>query len=682
MKTNRVTALIGVTLLLFTSNPPMTMAVEANGLPYDTYTYSSSRQQVVKTQDAYIPLSLTYDLGGYTLSSPQDIVIDAANQLYIADTGNSRVIVYDMENNEARLIGENLLDQPTGVAVDAQGRVYVADFGTKASYQFTEQENAAYTLTTTYEKPLNTPFFSEEDPYDPVKITVDKGQNVYVLLAGNINGLGQYKNNGEFFGFFGGNRIPNTIENTIRSILFDEQQRRDWFQMVPKPVYNVSVDEAGLILTTTKAEDGYLKLNIANVVYNQADWGFPSVEDLAVGPYNNVFTITSDGYIVEYDPSGNVLFIFSGPDVLGQKGLFKAPTGIAIDNANHLYVVDKTTNALQIFVPTYFADLVHEAIDLYFDGQYALALEPWQEVLRMNRLFDLANQGLGDAYFALGNYEAALDYYRIARDQEGYSNAYWEVRNDFLLSAGSVLVWGLLFLVLFTIVNSFVPLLSWTRGIQVQVHQSLQEFRLYRELLFPFYVLKNPSDGFYGIKREKKMSNLSATIYLFVFFAVYLIWLYETNFLFNDQLPSDINIVEQAITLFVPFFFWVVANFLVSSVRDGEGTLSNVYQASSAIFLPLIIVLPILTFVSQALTYNESFIYEIGLNLVLAATAIYFVLMVKEIHFYEGKDTLTNIVISLFTALMMAAILFIVYFLLGEVWQLGLDIIQEVTANG
>lgn len=110
MKTNRVTALIGVTLLLFTSNPPMTMAVEANGLPYDTYTYSSSRQQVVKTQDAYIPLSLTYDLGGYTLSSPQDIVIDAANQLYIADTGNSRVIVYDMENNQARLIGENILD--------------------------------------------------------------------------------------------------------------------------------------------------------------------------------------------------------------------------------------------------------------------------------------------------------------------------------------------------------------------------------------------------------------------------------------------------------------------------------------------------------------------------------------------------------------------------------------------
>jgi sugar lactone lactonase YvrE len=664
-----------------TSTPPLPMRVEANGLPYDTYTYSSSRQQVVRTQDAYLPLSLTYDLGGYTLRSPEDIVIDQQNKIYIADRGNSRVIAYNIEENDAQLIGEGILQQPMGVAVDNLGRVYVADFGTKQAYQFTLNNESEYVLTTTYRKPVNTPFFGVNDPFDPVKITVDKGNNVYVLLAGNINGLGQFKNDGEFFGFFGGNRIPNTLENTVRSIIFDEQQRRDWFQMVPKPVYNVSVDEAGLILTTTKTEDGYLKLNIANVVYNQADWGFPTIEDLTVGPYNNVFTITSDGYIVEYDPSGNVLFIFSGPDVLGQKGLFKAPTGIAVDQQNNLYVVDKTTNALQIFVPTYFANLVHQAIDLYFDGQYALALEPWQEVLRMNRLFDLANQGLGDAYFALGDYATALRYYRIARDQQGYSEAYWEVRNDFLLSAGSVLVWGLLLLVVLTIVNSFVPIFSWTKGIQVQVHQSLKSFKLYRELLFPFYVLKNPSDGFYGIKREKKMSNVSATIYLFIFFTVYLIWLYETNFLFNNQLPSDINIGEQAITLFVPFFFWVFANFLVSSVRDGEGTLANVYQASSAILLPAIIVLPILTLVSQALTYNESFIYDIGFQLLIATLVIYFVLMVKEIHFYEGKDTFSNIFVSLFTSLMMAAMLLIVFFLLSEVWQLILDIIQEVNAN-
>jgi hypothetical protein len=72
--------------------------------------------------------------------------------------------------------------------------------------------------------------------------------------------LAEFENNGNFFGFFGGNQIPNTWDNVLRFILFDEQQRRNWFQMIPKPVYNVAVDQDGLILTTTRGEMGYLKL--------------------------------------------------------------------------------------------------------------------------------------------------------------------------------------------------------------------------------------------------------------------------------------------------------------------------------------------------------------------------------------------------------------------------------------
>lgn len=673
---------IATSQLLFLSAPPLPIAVDANGLPYETYTYSSSREQLVQTQDAYLPLSMTLDLGGYTLDQPQDITLDAEDRLYIADTGHSRVLVYDMEADETIVITDPLLDQPMGVTVDALGRVYVADFGSKKAFQFTYDEDlATYAISATYQKPVPSPYFADEDPFDPTKVIVDKGMNVYLLLAGNINGLAQYKNDGEFYGFFGGNRIPNTIENTIRSILFDEQQRREWFQMVPKPVYNVAVDQTGLVLTSTKAASGYLKLNIANVVYNESAWGFDTVEDLAVGPYNNVFTVTSEGYLVEYDPNGSVLFIFSGPDTLGQKGLFKSPTGVAVDSHNNLYVVDETSNALQIFVPTLFADLVHEAIDLYFDGRYAEALVPWQQVLRMNRLFDLANQGLGDAYFALGNYEQALDYYRIARDREGFSNAYWEVRNDFLLNSGAFLVWGLLVLVLVTILQSFLPIWSWAAPAVTWIKGKWQSVTLLRELSYPLYLIGHPSDGYYGIKREGKFSNLSGFIYLGVFFMFYLMWMYETNFLFNAYLPSDINVLEQAITIFVPFAFWVVANFLVSSIRDGEGKLSDVFQASAVSLWPMIIALPILTVISQGLTYNESFIYEIGLSIAVITTAIYFVLMVKEIHFYEGKDTVANIAISIFTALMMMAMLLILYFLLGEVWTLISDILQEVGAR-
>ncbi|PKK92861.1 MAG: hypothetical protein CVV61_07600, partial [Tenericutes bacterium HGW-Tenericutes-6] len=215
---------------------PSLKEVNANGLPYSTYTYSSSQRRIVPTQDAYLPLSMSFTLGGEALNSPRDITVDKDDNIYIADYGNARVIKYSLQTDDVMIIGEGILNQPTGVHVGLDGHLYVADFGNKAGYQFLYNPNTdTYTLGTIYQKPVNTPFFRPTDAFEPTKVITDRGHNVYLLLAGNINGLAEYENNGNFFGFFGGNQIPNTWDNVLRSVLFDEQQRRDWFQMIPKP---------------------------------------------------------------------------------------------------------------------------------------------------------------------------------------------------------------------------------------------------------------------------------------------------------------------------------------------------------------------------------------------------------------------------------------------------------------
>lgn len=658
----------------------MTPTLADNGLPYQTYTYASSRQQLIQTQDAYLPLSLTQTLGGFKLNSPQDVFVDSNDIIYVADRGRKSIIRYDLQNDDAVEIGVGILQSPTGVHVDNDGRIYVADFGNKRAYQFRFiQDN--YVLHTTYEKPINSPFFTEDDPFDPTKIVTDRGGNVYVLLAGNVNGLAQFKNNGEFFGYFGGNRIPATFDNTIRSLIFDEETRRNFFQIIPRPIYNVSVDQSGLILTSTKDVDGYLKLNIANVVFNQSVWGFDTVEDIAVGPYNTIYTLTSEGYIVEYDPNGSVLFLFSGPDSIGQKGLFKQARGIAVDSRNNLYAVDEASASLQIFIPTSFANLVHDAIDLYFQGRYGESLVPWQNVLKMNRLFDLANQGLGDAYFALQDYEQALVYYRLARDTRGYSNAYWEVRNQFLLANGNVFVIFLMVALGVFALGKFIPGFAWVKGQWNQTKNLIVSMTWLRELRFPFQVFAKPVDGYDDLKRHGSFSNRSAWLYLVGFFITYLLWMYETNFLFNGMIPSEINILEQALSIFVPFGLWVISNYLVCSIRDGDGKLTEVFQASALTLLPMILTFPILTFISHGLTLNESFIYDVIYGIGVSFTVIYFFIMVKEIHFYDLKPTFKNILITLFTAVMLLAMTLIIVFLLGEVYQLIADIIQEVNSR-
>jgi len=653
---------------------------KANGVTYNTFTYSSNRKSIVPTQDAYIPISMTNLLGGITLKHPEDIFIDDHDNIFIADTGNKRVIRYDLKNDQTFIIGEGILREPKGIHIGIDGSLYVADYGLRQGVKFSyNQTTHQYEKTEVYQKPINSPYFTEEDPFYPTKIITDNGNNVYLVLSGNINGLAEFKNDGEFFGFFGGNRFPSTFENIVKQNLFDKETRRKWFKMVPNPVYNAGIDNNGLVITISKGQSGYLKLNIANLVYSESNWGKDDLEDITVGPYNTIFAIGQDGRIYEYTNEGELLFMFSGQNIGAQKGLFQAPSGIAVDSKNNLYAIDSKDSTLQIFSPTIFADLVHKAIDYYQQGLYSDSKVPWQEVLKMNVLFDVANKGLGDAYYAEGNYEEAMTYYELSRDVKGYSDAYWEVRNKSLLGSAEWIVYVIIGIIVLMIVNHFVSFTQYMAYPFKVLNKELSYFKTYREIKHNFYVLKKPADGYYGIKREKKSSNLTALIMLLLFFASYLIFIYFTKFTFNDRIISEINLLQEIIKVFVPIGLWVIANYLVSSIREGEGTLSNVFQGTVTALLPMTITFPIVTIVSQVLTLNEGFIYQTLLFAGIGVTALYLVLMVKEIHFYDTKPTLGNIFISIFTAVMMLVMIIIVYILLSEVINLFLDIIKEVT---
>jgi hypothetical protein len=161
-----------------------------------------------------------------------------------------------------------------------------------------------------------------------------------------------------------------------------------------------------------------------------------------------------------------------------------------------------------------------------------------------------------------------------------------------------------------------------------------------------------------------------------------MLYIYQTSFLFNDVIAARIDIFEEAVSIFGPIFLFVSANYLVSSIRDGEGRFKDVYVGLSTVLLPAIILLPFTTLISQVLTFNESFIFDFFIGLLYALSGFYLIFMIKEIHYYEVKQTIFNAFITLFTALMMVVMAFIVYLLIGEVVQLILDIIREVTVRG
>jgi DNA-binding beta-propeller fold protein YncE len=78
---------------------------------------------------------------------PRDVAVDATGRVYVADTGNKRIAVFDEDGNPLGEIGEpgggplsGQLDEPVGIAIGADGLVYVADTWNSRIQVFSETD--------------------------------------------------------------------------------------------------------------------------------------------------------------------------------------------------------------------------------------------------------------------------------------------------------------------------------------------------------------------------------------------------------------------------------------------------------------------------------------------------------------------------------------------------------------
>ena len=147
------------------------------------------------------------------------------------------------------------------------------------------------------------------------------------------------------------------------------------------------------------------------------------------------------GRIFTYDREGNLLYIFGG---LGtQAGAFRTPSAIECSGENIL-VLDYVRNEIVVFRPTEYGALINEAVGLRFDGDEALAVEKWRQVLKLNANLELANAGIGKAYLSAGDNVQAMKYLKLGMNRTYYSIAFKRYRNELLKRYLSLILTGVL----------------------------------------------------------------------------------------------------------------------------------------------------------------------------------------------------------------------------------------------
>ncbi|XID92567.1 YIP1 family protein [Paenibacillaceae bacterium WGS1546] len=639
--------------------------------PYATLTQGPDGM-LVGTQSAYEPDgSIRIDV-----NQPADIFYDEpTGTLYVADAGNARIAAYD-GRNPPHWIGEGVLSNPSGVYVAPDGLIYVADYGLKQIVVFDRQG----TLVKQLGRPEE-PIYGKKNDFAPRKVAVDKRGNIYVISEGSINGVVQLNKDGEFLGYVGANETNLSFKMLIQRFIFTEDQRGQLFRSTPPSPTSLVLDRQGLLYTVTNGIRDIKKLNIVgdNILSTQS-WTSRTLIDIDVDAGGNIFALDAEGIVAVYDSFGNLLFLFGGSDDLYERaGLLKNASAIdVVDSGQTIFVADRERNVINRYRITPFAAKVFEGVDHYKQGLYVQSEGIWQEILKMNSFFILSYQSLAQSYFKQNRNGEALESFKMAEDKSGYSDAFWKIRNDWLQRNINVVVYVVL--ACFASGYALRRLHRRYRLLQpfVSLGRAIARIKLMRELGFLFHFLKHPIDAVQELKDNKRATVRSATILYAWMLLLQVILVYAKGYLFASGNPGQMEWLPIVLTAAVPLLFWVVMNYMVSTISDGEGRLSEVYIGTIYALSPyLVFALPI-ALVSNVLTFNEKFVYDYAMLFVQGWSILLVCITVKELHDYTFGQTVWNLFLTVFAIVLAALVLFLLVLLFNQEIEFVQTIVQEL----
>ena len=646
--------------------------------PYRTYTMDGWGR-VLETQTAYLPNETIIKFGEEFLNSPNDLFITDDGEIYVADTGNSRIIVGNEAGELVKIIGEGILNTPRGVYVTEDKHVYVADSEGMAVYEFDEEGNKI----NEYGKP-ESPLYGDKIEYKPSKLVVNDAGIMYIICSSNTNGIVEISpdEGGTFLGYFGANAASADPMLVLRRAIATEAQRAKMVSNIPSTPDNLAIDEKGLIYTVTRGEEynSLRRLNIAGKnLITDCDAYDESPGAVAVGNHDNVYVASTKGYIYEYNKQGELLFVFGAKDDGSQRvGLSTQVTSIKIDTHDNIYLLDSEKNQIQVYRPSEFTSLLHNALYLYSKGRYTESKEPLEQVLKMNSMFDYANKAMGRALFQEENYDLATDYARLAKDYSGYSDAFWEIRNNWLKrNIVNLIVSIILLYILIKVLKYF----DKKKGIFNKPREIWKGFynnKLFSNVMYAKYFMRHPSDGSYGIAREGRASFSAPSIILVIFIAEYVINKYLCGFLQKTIREGRYELVSDIGTIIVVIVGVTLCNYLVCTINEGEGTVKKIYTYFCYSLMPYVLLTPVSFVLSHVVTNNEAFLITLVQVVMYGWVIVLMILAIQGVNNYTAQETFKIICLSIFTILIVALLIFIIYVLWAQVFEFISAIIGEV----
>ena len=687
--------------------------ISANaGSAYQTYTYAIGGY-ALHSPDAYVadPTIIDSQYMGLdvALSKPGDLITDDKGNVYIADAGNNRIVCldryYKLRFTIKNFINEQGVDDslaaPEGLFV-TEDRIWVCDTGSSRIVVFDRNGEFIKVI----EAPTSN-LFGDNALYKPVAIAVDQYNRLFVVSSTTYQGIIVMTENGEFTGFIGAQATTLSVWDIIWRRFQTDEQKSNSTQNVSTEFNNITIDSDGFIYVTTSSideksvqsaitgkstEGKYMPVKMLNtkgdeIMKRNGFWppagevdfstssrdsvtGVSKITDVAIGEEGTWSIIDEKRQrIYTYDSNGNLLFAFG--DIGTMIGNLTGVEALTYQGSK-LLVLDKTTNAITVFNRTEYGNILISAIAAQNDQDFDRAIFQWTEVLKRNSNFDAAYVGIGQAMYRNGEYEQSLKYFESAYDTVNWSKSYQEIRRQWMSNYLLVLV-----AIIIAIIVGVVYVNKFITKINRRATTSGKKKTFGEELAYGFHVIVHPFDGFWDLKHEKRGSVRASIVFIVITILTFFYQSIGQGYLLNPE-GEYADLWMQIVGVLVPLMLFVVANWCLTTLFEGEGSFKDIFIACSYSLLPLPILIIPATILSNVCTNSE--INIIGfistLSFIWLGILIFFGTQVT--HDYTiGK----NVITVLGTAVAMVFIIFLVMLfstLVGKMISLVTNIITEL----
>lgn len=417
-------------------------------MPYDTYCYDWWGEDVLQPHAYLYAESYEGSRFGTELKTPQDLFF-RDGLIYIADTGNNRILVITEQGEFVEEIAEGF-SGPQGVYVTDDNHIYVADSGNGRVAEFDENRK----LVREVGRP-ETDLIDASQNYVPVKVVVDGAGRIYVIAYGINMGLVEFNEAGEFQGFMGATQVTvSPFEYIWKNYFSTDAQKQRMQTIIPTEYSNIFVDRSNFVYATISnlsdedhmnGADSIRRLNptgtdvlrrlgnysIIGDLYSASDEAsWSSFTDVAATEYGCYFILdNAGGKVFCYDYDGNSLFIFGSTG--SRSGQTRNPTSIVLNgDQSRLYLLDAQLGSVLVFEITEYGSNLLGAMKAHFKGNTEESDRLWQEVLRQNANSEVAYIGMGKSSMREGDYQQAMKYFRLGNSRKYYTRAFEFYRKE------------------------------------------------------------------------------------------------------------------------------------------------------------------------------------------------------------------------------------------------------------